>query len=181
MKKIKDNYLLGDALAYCKGRKTFLVLLAVVGLVFPYFPPLYLGFDPRYTHQIPYFFAYYGIYHLLLLLLISNIAAKRSKVQKLLGEKAILLGCPIELKAMGSASNSYRTTVMVNASMLEKLQQTRLHDKITMVEEEVAMAEPFLQKFVLGSGTSGKFLEKNIPHYHKARKIGEVPVPLGSE
>ncbi len=176
MAKLKGNYTMGEAIDYFTKGKTTVKLLALVGTVFPYFPPYYMGFDPRYAEQVPYFFIYLGIYYVLFIAVLGNITEKQSKAKKITAEKAILLGCPIELKTMGAkASNSYSTTVMVNEKMLEILRELRVEGHAQFQKEEIALAEPFVKKFSIGSGTSAKFLAKNIPHYEIARKIGQIP------
>lgn len=176
MAKLKGNYTMGEAIDYFTKGKTTLKLWAVVGTLFPYFPPYYVGFDPRFEEQVPYFFLYLGVYYVLFIALLGNVTDKQSKAKKISAEKAILLGCPIELKSMGGkASNSYRTTVMVNEAMLVKLREQRVEGHVHFEKAEVALAEPFVKKFTIGSGTSARFLSKNIPHYEQARKIGEIP------
>lgn len=176
MAKLKGNYTMGQAMDYCKSGKVSTKLLALVGAIFPYFPPYYLGFDPRFADQVPIFYFYLGIYYILYIAVLGKITDKHGKTRKIIAEKAILLGCPIEVKSVGGkASNSYSTTVMVNAEMREKLRQLGVEDHIDLQKEAMALAEPFVEKFSMGAGTSAKFLSKNIPHYDKARKIGEIP------
>lgn len=176
MAKRNENYTMNQAIAYCRTANPKLMLLGIVGLIFPYFPPYYMGFDPRVSSHMTPFLIYYGVYHVLLLTVLCRIGAKKSQYQKVVAEKAILLGCPISLSPMGSsAQNSYRTTVMINAEMRDLLGELRRHDTVSWQKDEVALAEPFVEKRSIGSGTSARFLERNIPHYQKARKIGEVP------
>lgn len=176
MSKLKDNYTMGEAIDFCKRGKITVKLAGVIGAIFPFFPPYYLGFDPRFEEQIVPFYLYLGIYYVLFIGVLGRMTDKQEKARKITAEKAILLGCPIEIKSMGGkASNSYRTTVMVNEKMLALLRDLRVNDKPKWQEEDLALAEPFVEKYNLGSGTSAKFLGKNIPHFDEARKIGTIP------
>lgn len=176
MAKLKGNYTMGQALDYCKRGKISTKVIGVLGAFFPFFPPYYMGFDPRFEEQIPMFYLYLGVYYILFIGILGKMTDKQSKLWKIMAEKAILLGCPIELKPMGAkASNSYRTTVLVNEAMLAVLRNLCVEDYIKMEKEDLAMAEPFVVTFSIGSGTSARFLAKNIPHYDIARKIGDNP------
>lgn len=176
MAKLKGNYTMGYAMDYCNRGKLSTKLIALVGAIFPYFPPYYMGFDTRFVDQVPIFYFYLGIYYILYLGFLGRMTDKQGKTRKIIAEKAILLGCPIELKTVGGkASNSYSTTVMVNAEMREKLRGLGVEDPVALEDEVVALAEPYVEKFSMGAGTSARFLSKNIPHYDKARIIGEIP------
>lgn len=176
MSKLKNNYTMGAAMDYCKRGKYIIVIAGILGGIFPYFPPYYLGFDPRFEEQIPPFFLYLTIYYMVYIGVLGKMTDNRRKLRKITTEKAILLGCPIEIASMGGrASNSYSTTVMVNEPMLALLRQLGADDEVQWQEESLALQEPFVEKFSMGSGTSAKFLGKNIPHFDKARKIGQVP------
>lgn len=186
MSKLKNNYKMAEAWRFVKKGKVMLYVLGAVIAVFPFIPPYFLYydqlmlggfvFDPRNPEQVPYFFGYLAVYYFITLIFLSKYADKLSRLRKEIAEKAILLGCPMEIKSRGaSASNSYSTTVMVNEKMMEKLLQLNVNEKPKWQEEEVAMAEPFVEKMNIGSATSAKFLAKNIPYFEKARKIGTVP------
>lgn len=176
MAKMKGNYTMGQAMDYCKRGKISLKVIGVLGAFFPFFPPYFLGFDPRFEEQVPIFYLYLGIYYILFIGILGRMADQQSKLGKIVAEKAILMGCPIEIKPMGGkASNSYRTTVMVNEAMLAQLRELKLEGHNEMQGAEKSLAEPFVEKFSIGSGTSAKFLAKNIPHFEKARKIGDIP------
>lgn len=175
MSRLKNNYTMEEALNYCKNTKTFTILFAILAFPFPFFPPYYLGFDPRYDEHLP-FYIYLFTYYVIYMVVIGKCTDKPRKVKKLVAEKAILLGCPVEIKEMGAkASNSYSTTVLVNEAMFALLKDLRVEDNVKWQKEELAVAEPYPHRYVIGSGTSGKFIDKNIPHYEKARKFGDIP------
>lgn len=175
MSKLKGNYTMGDAMDYCRKGKVTVKILALFGTFFPFIPPYYLGFDPRFQEQIAPFYIYLGTYYVLFVAFLGKFSDKQDKTKKIVAEKAILMGCPIDIKPLGKGGNSYSSTVMVNEAMLALLRLQRLEDAVVWQEDDIALKEPFEEKFPITSATSAKFLEKLIPHYDKARKIGTVP------
>lgn len=175
MAKLKDNYTMEAGMTYIKGSKSRNIIFGVVGCFFPFFPPYFLGFDPQY-HSVEAFYLYLLIFYVCLLVFLGKCTDKPRKVQKIINEKAILLGCPVNIKEMGAAgSNSYSITVMVNDSMFDTLKDVRVEDIVEQQEESVAMAEPYTHQYAIGSGSSGKFVHINVPHYDIARKLGQIP------
>lgn len=175
MSKWSSNYSVAEGLKYSQKYKRNTIFLSVILAVFPFFPPYYMGFDPRFEGHVEKFFAYMMIYCVFYLAYIGTRVEKPRKIRKAIGIKAVGFGCPIEIKQRGG-KNSYSVTVKVNGEMLEKLQSVRVEDYVTFEKEEVAMAEPFIEEIILEKATSTKFVGKNIPDFANARKMGAVPV-----
>lgn len=175
MSKLSSNYTVAEGLKYSKKYKRNTIILSIFLAIFPFFPPYYVGFDPRIEGDIEIFFVYMMIYCVLYLVYIGGRVEKPRKIRKAMGVKAVGLGCPIEIKQRGT-KNSYSVTVKVNAEMLEQLQSVGVEDYVSFETEAVALAEPFVEAIVLEKATSTKFVGKNIPDFENARKIGTVPV-----
>lgn len=174
--KLTENYTIGTAVDYCKKSKRMTILLALVFFVFPYAPPYFMGFDPRIESQIMPFYVYLITYYILFVVWLGKCSDKPRKIRAVMAEKAILMGCPIEMTTVGNkAKNSYITTVQLNEAMKEKLYQLHAQDEVELEEEKVALKEPFVEKIQIGSATSLRFIGKTVPHYEQARKIGVVP------
>lgn len=188
MLRLKDNFTMEEALAYLNKSKTLQAILAVVLLPLPFIPPYFLYydqiyieslvFDPRDPQHTMYFFLYLAVYFFLYLLILGKISSKRSKVRQMITEKAIILGCPIEIKPV-SGGGSYKTTVLMNEGMKNLLLPLRVKERPGFQKDEIALQEPYIEKIPIDSGVSGKFLGKNIPNFANARKIG-MPEDLGA-
>lgn len=175
MSKLSSNYSIEEGLTYSKKYTRKTIFLAVVLAIFPFFPPYYVGFDPRVEGDIELFFAYMMIYCVCYVIYLGIRVEKPRKIKKAVGAKAVGLGCPIEIKQRGTqGANSYSTTVKVNKEMLEHLKQVRMDDYVTFEKEAIAMAEPFVEHFILEKSTSAKFVGKNIPDFNEARKMGDL-------
>lgn len=176
MFNMKSNYTMGKAMEYCKKNKNMSIFMGIILFIFPFFPPYYFGFDPRVESQVPIFYAYLTVYYVVYVIFLGQCGNKARKVKKVINEKLILMGCPLEIKEMGAkGSNSYSTTILVNEEMLALVKEHHVDDYVHMAKEEVALKEPFVKKFPIGSGSSAKFIGKNVPHFDKARKIGVLP------
>lgn len=175
MKKLSGNYTMGEAMNYCKVKRIMNILGAIFFFFFAFYPPFYLGLDPRYEPHIFPFYAYYTIYVFVYAVILGKFENKPRKINKIVMERAIWIGCPVEVRQIGAKSNnSYGTFVKVNEEMMAILKEVRLNDNLKMVEENKAMKEPFVKELSLGAGTTEKFIGKNIPNFDKARKIGKI-------
>lgn len=176
MKKLDGNYNMADAMNFCKNQRYFIIGGATLMFFFAFLPPYYIGIDPRVESHIFPFYVYYTLYVVAYAIILGKLLDKPRKINKIVMEKAILLGCPIEIRQIGAkANNSYGTFVKINAEMLEILEKTNRHDNVKMQAEEISMKEPFVKELSLGAGTTEKFIGKNIPNFKKARKLGEIP------
>lgn len=186
MAKREKTFTMAEVVKKWKTNKLMIKVFGGIFFLFPFVPPYFLyydkmyltsfSFDPRDPNQIPYFFAYLTVYYVIFLGILSKIADNNSKRKKLIIDKSILLGCPVDVRRLSEGkSNSFKTTVCINQDMLTALEAVGSHEKPKQQSEEMAMAEPFAMKIVIASGTAGKFLESTIPHYHRARKIGDTP------
>ncbi|MFI3253735.1 MAG: hypothetical protein R3Y63_05290 [Eubacteriales bacterium] len=189
-KEKNKNKTIGETMSSLKRGKWILRISMLIFVVFPFIPPYFLYynavyipnlvFDPgRNPEQVTYFFVYLGLYYLIYLMVLGAVSEKHKKQEKIIIDKAILLGCPVDICPIKN-SNSYQCKVLVNAEMMDFLKELHYQDKVEWQEEEIATKEPYVKKFSLGGGTSEKFLSKNIPFYEKARKIG-LPESLVEE
>lgn len=170
MGKPKQDYTMEYAIDYLKKSKVTQAILAIFFFFFAFIPPLAV-LDPRIESHIAPFYLYLGIYYVLYVIFLGRLSERQKKIRNVLIEKAILLGCPLEITPTAQGRNSYLTTVLINEPMLEALKPITASQTPTQAEESTAMAEPFPHRYPIGTGVNKKFLGNNIPHFDKARKI----------
>lgn len=176
MKPLSRNYTMEEAVLYCNKFKVFTIIMAVLLFLFPFIPPYVLGFDPRIESHLPMFYGYMTVYYLIYVAWLSIASERPRKIRKVIAEKAILLGCPIEISPLGAkAKNSFVTNVKVNEEMKSLLYQLHVEDEVEWQKEKMAVAKPFVEDIQVGSATSARFIGKTVPHYEKARKVGKIP------
>lgn len=184
MAKNKDSLSMGEVLAKWKKSKWGIKIFGAIFFLFPFVPPYFLyydsiyiqnfTFDPRDSSQLPYFFGYLCVYYLVFLVILSKIADKNTKRRKEIIEKGILLGCPLELTRL-SSGNSYRSVLLMNQASLDAFVELEESKIPQILEESITHQEPYVLKVTVAASTSGKFLERTIPYYARARKIGDRP------